>query len=162
MGIVVRLPRHARGSARAARASKVMCPQAFDSANRTISGHRLAGMNPRARQVLTVEGGKCSSAESAPVPPKSSIAESTVTDITPYIVRNPRTCQGFATRETTFSRDCASIGAMKGPLYDPPEVIKERLRAIREALGYAKQADFAEGWGSQKTPTIRLKRVLGP
>lgn len=62
------------------------------------------------------------------------------------IVRTVRTSQGFADRETTFSPGHDAIARM----IDPSEIIGTRLRALRLALGFAKQKDFAAEIGVEK------------
>lgn len=161
MGDIVRFTRHARASAGsdiaghiAAKASKVICSQPFSPASRTMSGQRRAGMKPRARQVLTVESGKPSPLDTAPVPPRSSMAECTVSGklgsvigrMPEDIVRNLRTSQEFAICETTFSVVYGGITAM----IDPPQVIGRRLKALREALDCPTQTEFAERIGVEK------------
>jgi hypothetical protein len=144
MGDMVRFQGHASAPLRsasnckAASASNVMWLQDFSAAIRTMSGHRRAGMKRRARQVLTVDKGKSRAAATAPVPPKSSIAESTVTDMGGNIVRSLRTSQPFANRETTEGGENAEISLMGTHL----EEQGKRLRATRLALGYEVQADF--------------------
>ncbi len=150
MGIILAFQHSARipkdwGGEREASASNVICAQPFSRAIRTKSAHRCAGMKPRPRQVLTVLGGTPSSAETVPVPPRSSIAESTVI-MEPYIVRSTRTCQVFANCETTLPFVRGSIGAM----HDPPEVIGPRLKALRLALDMKTQTKFAKAIGVEK------------
>lgn len=153
MGTILRFHTHARASAAssartggiAAKASKVICEQPNSLASRTNPVHRLGGM-PRVRQVLTVLGGKPSAADTAPVPPRASIAEPAVSDIAATIVRNLRTSQEFATRETTSTTDYGSLG----PMIDPPEVIGPRLKALRLALNIRTQTEFAKKIGVEK------------
>lgn len=153
MGAILRFPTHARTSTRsstttggiAAKASKVICEQPLASASRTRAGQRWAGM-PRLRQVLTVLGGKPSSVDTTPVPPRALIAEPAVSDMAPTIVRSLRTSQGFASRETTSSADYGSVG----PMIDPPEIIGLRLKTLRLALGCRTQVEFAKKLGIEK------------
>lgn len=126
-----------------------MCEQPLAPASRTMSGHRRAGI-PRARQELIVEAGKPSSAETEPVPPKSSIAESAVRDMDAMIVRNSRTCQAFAYCETTLGQKNVPIELM-GERY---EDIGRRLIRTREALdftGHGGQSAFCKAIGVSKT-----------
>ena len=146
-----------------ASASNVMCAQPFSPAKRTISGHRLAGIKPRPRQVLTVDAGKPSSAETAPVPPRSSIVEPTVSDMDATIVRDLRTCQAFSICETTSNGENAAIALMEEPLHDPPEIIGARLETVRVAKGFKTQVAFAEAIGIEKNtynPFINGERTL--
>lgn len=69
-----------------------------------------------------------------------------VDGIKPTIVRTLRTGQGFASRETTFQEKNARILGM----IDPPETIGPRLKALRIALGYKKQTEFAKAIGVEK------------
>lgn len=147
MGVVVKF--HARASARAggfheASCSKVMWLKPRSEASRTKSDQRRGGI-PRVRQELTVEAGKPSSALTAPVPPRSSIAASGVS-MGANIVRTVRTSQEFADRETTPDDDCGSLGTM----IDEPEIIGPRLRALRIALGFHTQVAFATKLGIEK------------
>lgn len=141
MGIVVYFQRHARASTgsrgNAANASKVICEQPFSAASRTISDQRPGGM-PRVRQVLTVLAGKPSPADTAPVPPRSSIAESAVSCMDASIVRSLRTSQEFAPCETTFPPEHAALPLMAESVKD----IGQRLLEARLALGFSSQVDF--------------------
>jgi DNA-binding XRE family transcriptional regulator len=156
VGIVVLWPDHARPSTtsgtgcNAARASNVIWLHPLLSANRTISGQRHAGINPRARQVLTVDRGTPSPAETAPVPPRSSIAVSTVIAMGRNIVRTVRTCQAFARCETTAEPFRDEIVVMDQPLHDSNEIIAGRLRAVRLALEFKSQVAFAAALGIEK------------
>ena len=128
-----------------ARASKVMSGRPFSAAKWTNAAQRDAGI-PLARQVLTVLGGTPRASETAPVPPKASIAESGVSDMDGNIVRSLRTSQEFAKRETTENIDCGPIGSM----IDPPEIIAARLKALRLALDFRTQKAFADKLGIEK------------
>lgn len=121
----------------AASVSKVTFSRFFSPASLTSSDHRRAGI-PRVRQVLTVDAGTWSAAETAPVPPRSSITASGV--MGGNIVRRLRTSQAFARRETTFSFGRAPIGAMATTLGKQAA----RLIATREALGFPSQTDFCK------------------
>lgn len=166
MGQIVDFCPHGRASAasaasgrNSANASNVMWSQPFSAAIRTISGQRRPGMKPRMRQVLTVEGGTPSPADTAPVPPRSSIAESTVTDMDGSVVRKLRTCQEFATCETTISTERDEISTMPEALRD----MSKRLIATREALGYTAQSDFCREIGVNKNvynPFEKAKRPI--
>ena len=134
---------------RAAKASNVIWLQPLSSAKRTISGHCLAGIKPRARQVLTVDHAKPKAADTALVPPKSFKAESTVIDMDPIIVRRVRTVEGVATPLTTAVVRGGNLGPMVGPLYDPPTLVAPRLKAIRLAVGKS-QVEFAQEIGVEK------------
>lgn len=151
--VVPFVPRHVRASAGsagcdAASASKVMCERPFSLASRTMSDHRRGGI-PRVRQVLTVDSGKPNSADTDPVPPSSLMVDSGVS-IEPSIVRTVRTCQEFASRETTFPPAYVPIGGMSDHLIDPPEVIGPRLRRLRIALKVKTQFGFAQAIGVEK------------
>lgn len=138
MGDVVRF--HARNSAgsAAAKVSKVTCGQPLSAASLTSSGQRAGGM-PRVRHPLTMDGLRPSASETAPVPPRASIAVSGV-NMETNIVRSLRTSQAFATCETTFSFGRAPIGKMASAL----DRQAKRLIATREALGFPAQSDFCK------------------
>jgi len=62
------------------------------------------------------------------------------------IVRTMRTCQEFASRETT-------IPVARGPIWtmiDPPQVIGPRLKALRLAVECRTQLEFAKEIGVEK------------
>lgn len=151
MGILMRFPTHARASDSAgagpasANASKVISDRPFSPASRTSAGHLCAGM-PRVRQVLTVLGGTSRASETALVPPKASIAEFGVSDITANIVRVMRTCQGFANCEAPEADELASIWAMPGAL----KLQKRRLKAVRMICFRGTQQGFALKLGLSK------------
>lgn len=151
--VVLQFPprgRHARASAGSgagicAKTSKVMSGQPCSVASLTSAGQRPGGM-PRVRQPLTTLAGVSKAEATLPVPPSSSITEPAVR-IAGTIVRTLRTCQQFATGETTFPAECGPIRAV----IDPPEIIGPRLKALREALGFKTQTKFAEQLGYTKT-----------
>lgn len=151
MGTVVRFTGHSAASPASAeaRASNVICAQPLASANLDISSHRRGGM-PRSRHVLTVDAGNPSAVATAPVPPRSLIAVSDGGCIKSNIIRTMRTCQVFATRETTILVNCGPIDRMDGPLKDPPEVIGPRLKALRLALEIKSQTAFAKSINVEK------------
>lgn len=62
------------------------------------------------------------------------------------IVRALRTCQEFASRETTFPRLHVPIAGM----IDTPDVIGPRLKALRIACGYRTQQSFAAAIGVER------------
>lgn len=66
--------------------------------------------------------------------------------MTQTIVREPQTCQGFASCETTFSSGRGEVP----PMPDSVKVIAARLIRTRLALGYDTQAEFAETLGLGK------------
>ena len=72
--------------------------------------------------------------------------ESQVCAMPATIVRAVRTSQAFASRETTISPKNAQISGM----IDRPDTIGPRLKALRIALGYKKQTDFAKAIGVEK------------
>jgi hypothetical protein len=129
-----------------ASALNVIWLQDFSEARRTMSGHRLAGMKRRERQVLTVDKGKSRAEATAPVPPKSSIAESTVMAMDANIVRGLRTSQAFANCETTQGSKDVELFLM-GNLLDEQA---KRLRETRLALGYGNQAEFCREIGIER------------
>lgn len=155
MGNVIRFAHQARASAGSgfgvpscsARASNVIFGTPRSDAKRDKASQCVEGM-PRSRQLLTVESACESSSASAFVPPRASIMKSDVI-MASNIVRTVRTCQGFATGETTFPVGCGAIGASM----DPPEKIGRRLIALRYAVKYGnrKQAAFAEETGLTKS-----------
>lgn len=151
---------HARASAGslAAKASNVTSAQPFSVAKRTKAGQRWAGM-PLARQVLTVLAGTPRASETAPVPPRASIAELGVSDIAANIVRGLRTCQVFAESEATSSHYAISMVGMKVPF--PDQAV--RLELLRRACGKETQQDwystlrFAKSsWSEWETGKKRL------
>lgn len=145
-GIVLRFPRrrHVRASAgmraaSSASASKVIREQPFSPASRTMAGHLWAGM-PLSRQELTVEAVKPSSVATAPVPPKSSIAEPAVSCMDVNIVRRLRTSQEFAHCETTFIDENVPIP----PMADTLKEMGRRLELTRLALGFEEQVAYCK------------------
>nr|WP_316228345.1 MULTISPECIES: helix-turn-helix transcriptional regulator [unclassified Bradyrhizobium] len=114
-------------------------------ANSTIASHRADGM-PRSRQQLTVEGLTPSLAATNFVPPSASMSESDVI-MSGTLVCTMQTRQAFATRKTTRSAENVDIGGM----IDPPEIIGQRLERLRVELGFAKQQDFANALGIDKS-----------
>lgn len=140
MGHATSAPARSASACKAASASNVMWLQDFSAAIRTMSGQRRAGMKRRKRQVLTVDSGKSRAAATAPVPPKSSIAVSTVTDMDGNIVRGLRTSQAFAPCEPTFPPKDDEIGSMIGIHWRD----KERAQATRYLLDFEQQIDFVK------------------
>lgn len=120
--------------------------QPFSAASLTKSDQRRGGM-PRARQVLMVEAGKFSAAETAPVPPRASIASSAVSAMDASIVRRLRTCQAFADCAATSSWNFGSIEEMADAL----EMQKKRLKATRIACGAPTQKAFYDAIGISKS-----------
>src|SRR6201999_1128939 len=96
---------------------------------------------------LTVDGVVSKAAATLSVPPSSSITRLAVSSMEPLIVRSVRTCQEFATRETTFPPLHVPLGGM---LTDPPEIIGPRLKALRIACGIKSQVAFAKAIGVEK------------
>jgi transcriptional regulator with XRE-family HTH domain len=130
MGTIIRFPRHARASsslraARSAKTSSVMPETARSDAKATTAAQWPAGM-PRVRQLLTVESDFPKAPATAPVPPKATMIASELS-MPDSIVRKTRTCQGFATCETTFRRFHGVISAM-----DSDKDIGRRIVALRE------------------------------
>lgn len=123
------------------------------AASRASARQRAGGM-PRSRHPLTVESAKERADATALVPPRLSMTEAGVeagadvaaVSIPPMIVCRLRTCQGFATRETTFPEGHGPIRAM----IDPPKIIGARLRALRRAVGCPTQVAFANSIGVEK------------
>lgn len=151
LGTILRFPknrRHARASDDeiAAKASKVTPRQRCFAANFTILGHWPGGIAPRARQVLTVLGAKSSAADTSPVPPSPSMIASTSKAMEPVIVRKLRTCQEFASGETTLPMKSGRIDLMG----DRVTEIANRLIRTRIALGFESQADFCAQIDVQK------------
>jgi hypothetical protein len=138
---------HAGKSARSirkpAKASNVICEQPLVPAKRTISGQRCGGMAPRVRQVLTVESGKPSPAETAALPPKSSMVESTVIEpgeavMTHDIICDLQTCQEFATCKQTFPLEHDAICIMRIDTKDD----QFRAKVTRAMLNFDAQDKF--------------------
>ena len=150
---VVQFSDHARVSpaASSAKSSKVISTD--KSAAMRDSGKQYAGGKPRERQQLTVDGCTPSRAATALVPPRR---EMTIDDgvsgadgvlMPPDIVCVLQTCQGFATRKTTFfDKDGPIIRMM-----DPPEIIGQRLEHLRVKLGFSTQTAFADALGISKS-----------
>ena len=147
MAKILRFP-HARASTGAgsaapsfARASRVISGTPFSDASRTSGSQCAAGMpRPRegSRQQLTVGSASESASATAFVPPRASITKSDVI-MDGTIVCAVQTCQGFATRKTTFLTECDAIGSMM----DPSHIIAARLKALRLELGFKSQVAFA-------------------
>ncbi|HYM31835.1 MAG TPA: helix-turn-helix transcriptional regulator [Candidatus Cybelea sp.] len=171
MGILLRFPgrrAHVRAPSAVSRisasASKVRSDIPFDEANWTSGRQCFEGM-PRRRQVLTVGSGSERAEATALVPPSESMTESVVI-MEPNLVRTVRTCQEFATGETTFIPE---YGPME-PMQDPNDIIAARLRALRKELGERQgiqggysQTEFAEELGLTKStynPFETCKRAL--
>lgn len=152
-------PHHARASrGRAASISNVTgCLFLF--AKPTTSGQRQGGI-PYRRQVLTVGKGTPSACATSRVPPSFSIKASAVAaDMPAVIVRTVRTCQAFADCDATFRQVRVPVDGM----YDPPETIGPRLRALRIACGFKSQARFAREIGVERNtynPWEKGKRAL--
>ena len=64
-----------------------------------------------------------------------------------HIVCITKTCQEFANCKTTFEPEYGSISGM----VDPPEIVKNRLKALRKELGFKTQVDFAQRLGIDKS-----------
>lgn len=131
--------RHDRASAVAASAglacmrastSRVRPRQPTSRAKLTIVCQRSAGTEARARQLLTTEGLTPSAPATEPVPPKASIASSTVQIMDAEIIRNLRKCQAFASCSEILPAAYGEIGSM----VDPLKVIARRLVILRTAL----------------------------
>lgn len=124
--------------------SRVISFSPRSAAKRDKAKYRDGGI-PRSRQPLTVDSAKSKASATKRVPPSLSMIEPAVT-IPGNIVRTVRTCQAFAKRETTISPGYAAIGAM----IDPPEIIGPRLEALRKAIGFETQQEFAKAIGVGK------------
>ncbi|WP_239629832.1 helix-turn-helix transcriptional regulator [Bradyrhizobium sp. I71] len=113
----------------------------------TILDQCLPGMPPgRFRQPLTVDVDSPSPSATGFVPPLASITEPHVCEsvfMPPECVRTVRTCQEFATCETTSAPLRGAISAM----IDDPKTIAKRLKNLREALGFDSQVAFAKELG---------------
>jgi DNA-binding XRE family transcriptional regulator len=152
MGAVIGFPKrvHVRASAgrraaKSAKASSVTSLRPRSSAKRTNEAQWGAGIPPdRVRQLLTVESLTASAAATWPVPPSASMIDPGV--MPANIVRTLRTCQEFATRETTILDSCGPIGSMT----DDPKIIGQRLKALRLALDFHSQVAFAAEIGVEK------------
>lgn len=132
-------------AAKVARTSNVISLRPLAAAIRANARQCAPGM-PRSRHPLTVESAKTRKAATFPVPPSASMIEAQVNVMGDTIVRSVRTSQEFAGRETTIPLNNARISGM----IDPPEIIGPRLKALRIALGYKKQTDFAKAIGVEK------------
>jgi transcriptional regulator with XRE-family HTH domain len=166
MGDVVRFPDHSRASssfraAKAAKTSRVIPGTARSDAKATKAAQWPAGM-PRVRHELTVDPDCPSAPATAPVPPKATMIASELS-MADNIVRKLRTCQGFATRETTIRTDYGAIPSMDSD----DHAVARRLIAVRkrlgERLGFTSQTAFAEKLGLTKStynPFETAKRPL--
>ena len=128
-----------------AKVCTVRPPRHLPSANPAKSSHRSAGIDPRARQELTVDGFSPSASATPLVPPSASMTLSTESNIAALIVRKMRTRQEFATRETISIFEYAAIGGMS----DTVKIIAKRLVSTRLAIG-VKQAEFCRQIGVEK------------
>lgn len=155
MNNVVRLPvrRHARTSscnaerfraANSAKTCRLTSDRSHSPASATIAAQCADGM-PRFRQPLTVGSANDNSVATAPVPPRAVMIESHVMS-KDSIVRAMRTGQEFASRETTIS---PSHDPIKG-MIDDPKIVGQRLKNLREALGFSTQVAFARELGIEK------------
>jgi len=132
-------------AAKSAKASRVISDTPRSVANRDSASQCAEGI-PRTRQLLTV-GSACDSADAtALVPPRELITESGVI-MEGTIVCTVQTCQGFATRKTTFGPECDAINGMM----DPPDKVARRLKALRKELGFSTQVGFAAKLGIDKS-----------
>jgi transcriptional regulator with XRE-family HTH domain len=122
----------------------------FSSASLTSAAQCSPGMpRGRLRHPLTVDTASDSHSATAAVPPSASIIDPHVhvdSSIAIQIVRNSRTCQRFATCETTFP---VRYGPIDAVMINDDDII-QRLIAVRKKLGYEKQADFAKALGLGK------------
>lgn len=165
MGSVIRFPRmrHTRTSAvstdlsaaKFAKASNVTWILPRLAATRTTPGQWGLGM-PLDRHPLTVLADCASAPATSPVPPQASIIMSQVMSMGDDIVRNLRTCQAFATCETTFTPNSRTIGPM-----DTDLEVSNRLAALREKLGLD-QAKFAKSLGIEKNTYNAYERGKRP
>lgn len=129
-----------------ANASKVISLRPRSAATFTRADQCGAGIPPgRVRHPATVESDSDRAAATAPVPPRSSMMEPGVA-IAPPLVRTLRTCQGFASRETTFPPDHVPISSM----IDEPKIVGARLKALRLAVDCRTQIEFAKEIGVEK------------
>jgi transcriptional regulator with XRE-family HTH domain len=106
------------------------------AAKATTAAQCGAGM-PLVCQPLTVDADSPKAGAATPVPPRASMTDFQVT-MPDTIVRNLRTCQAFATCETTFRKSHVEI-----PHMDTDHDIARRLVAVREHFKES-QVDFAE------------------
>lgn len=161
MGIVVPFAarRHGAVGSRAAKAARASSVTVLAPPSNSTMAHQYSGgIVRRARQLLTVDLASPRADASGVVPPNESMMSSTVMD--PNLVRVTRTCQEYASRETTPPAVCGSIGGM---LHDPPEIIAPRLRLLRLAIGFKRQSHFAAAIGVEKNtynPWETGKRAL--
>jgi DNA-binding XRE family transcriptional regulator len=103
----------------------------------------------RVRQPLTVDVDSPNPSATHFVPPLASITEPHVCEsvvMTGNLVRTVRTRQAFATCETTTSPIRGAISTM----IDEPKIIANRLRLLREALGFESQVAFAKELGIKR------------
>lgn len=135
-----------------ARESKVISGSPRSRASRAKDNQCAAGI-PRARQTLTVDGASDRDEASLLVPPSESMTVSGVI-MDGTIVCTVQTCQEFAPRKTTFGAECAAITGM----IDPPDVIGNRLEALRKELKIRTQDQFAEKIGIDKSTYSSMKR----
>lgn len=131
-------------AARSAKTSKVISIFPTSAAKATTAAQWGAGM-PRVCQPLTVESDCPSAPATAPVLPRSTMIDFQDA-MSGTLVRTMRTCQGFATCETTNAKNYVAIGSMT----DPDRIIAARLKALRLELGYKHQNAFAEELGIEK------------
>lgn len=162
MGSVIEFPgiRHARASsvltdcrraATSAKISSVRSARPTSEASLTTAAQCLPGMPPGlVRQPLTVDVDSPRPAATHLVPPAASMTEPHVQTesviMLQEIVRNVRTSQALAICETTARPVHGAISAM----IDDPKIVAKRLKHLREALGFATQAAFANELGIER------------
>ncbi len=146
---------HARASTgsstvKPAKASKVMLSWPRSPAIRTKALHRAAGI-PRSRQQLTVESERESAPATTPVPPSASMIDPGV-NMERNIVCKMQTSQGLSSGETTLRTTGAQIVGMTDN-----KRIGRRVEAIRKALGFESQEEFAIEIGLNKSTYSQIK-----
>lgn len=145
MGIILRFPSHAVASrlgraCKSAKASSVTSPTPRSRAKSTKARQCSAGIEPRARQELTVDGVSCRAPATTPVPPNASMSSPTDPNIPTNIVRGLRTCQEFAHCEQTSPVEYAEIRIMQTQRdHDGRD-----LAILRKALGFDDQVSFCK------------------
>lgn len=129
-----------------AKVSSVKSWRSRPLASRTSPNQCDAGIEPRARQLLTVDRLSPKQSATTAVPPAASIASLIVQTMPSSIVRSVRTSQQFATHELHFSSARGALVAMSATI----KQIANRLIATRLALDFEEQQAFCEEIGVKK------------